>query len=140
MDQYSANHQFSIFQSIQELFPGYGWFMGNIEVTNNFLYSIKFEDGKENNWSEDEIINRIGEFRIPVVDVGYKFVRNFRSVPFSGEVVEILDNQSRKCQFCDRENKTTPFNRFSLRQVPDQDVLFDLILWYIAKTIPTLLE
>ena len=114
--------------------------MGTIEVTNNFLYSIKFEDGKENNWSGDEIINHIGESRIPVVDVGYKFVRNFHSVPFSGEVVEILDNQRRKCQFCDRENKTTPFNSFSLRQVPDQDVLFDLILWYIAKTIPTLLE
>ena len=41
------------------------------------------------------------DYRIPVGGVGYNSANEFCSVPFSGEVIEIFDNQRWKCQFCD---------------------------------------
>ena len=75
--------------------------MVTVEGTNNFLYSIKFEDRKEENWSEAEMMKYTEEARIPVKVIGYKFLFDFRSVTFSGEVTEILDDQMGNYQICD---------------------------------------
>ena len=68
------------------------------------------------NWSEAEMMNNMEESCISVVDVGYKFVREFRSVPFSGEVVEIFDNRRRKYKFLMGRIKHTPLTSFSHTQ------------------------
>ena len=67
--------------------------MKTIEGTKNFLYSIKFEEGEEENWSEAEKMKHTEEARIHVLDFGYKFIREFCSVPFSGYVNKILDKR-----------------------------------------------
>ena len=53
-------------QSFWKLFPGYSWFMGTVEGTKNCLYSIKFEDGEENNCSEVEKMKYTEEAHIPM--------------------------------------------------------------------------
>ena len=90
--------------------------MVTIERTNNLLYYIKFEDDKEENWLEAETMKHMEEARFPVGDVGYNFIHEFYSVTFSGEFIEILDNQSRKWQFLTGRIKYTSLTIFSLNQ------------------------
>ena len=102
---------------------------GNDWRKNNCLYSIKFEDGKEDNWPEAETMKHMEEDRIPMGDVGYKFVYEFCSAPLSGEVIETFDNQSQKCQFFDVENKTYSLEQlhhyWKYRGIPDANDDYD---------------
>ena len=50
VEHFGDKHQFSIGQSVQQLLPGYGWFVGTIEGGSNCWYSIRFEDDEEDNW------------------------------------------------------------------------------------------
>ena len=75
--------------------------MGTIEEINNGIYSIKFEDGDEEEWSAVEMKTYAKEAGVAIGDIGYKFVKYFRRCPFSGKVIDILPNEKRKCKFCD---------------------------------------
>ena len=94
---------------VSKFFPFLGWFSGTVksfseEVGGGKSYTILFEDGEYEEWSEEEWAQHKEEETITVGDVGFRFIRKFgRAGNFNGEVRQICSNGKRECVFNDGE-------------------------------------
>ena len=81
-----------------------GWFSGNIDGIrkddDGNIYEILFEDGNTEEWCQDKYDKNAADACIPIVDVGFRFIKKFARIYFSsGQVVGIQSNEKRKGKF-----------------------------------------
>ena len=105
---------------IRNFFDGYGWFKGSIidiikDAPDGKHFRVKYKDGK----FEDYILERLRKIKcnskIPIGDIGYRFVKKFGRDYFSGKVMQVLPGGKRICKYSDGEVK-----QYSLAQVSYQ--------------------
>ena len=67
-------------------------------------YTAQFEDGKYDEWSNEELASSNEESTISIGEVGFKFIRKFGGAGyFNDKVTKILSRGKRECTFCDGE-------------------------------------
>ena len=88
----------------RKLFPGMGWFAGNIDRIrqddDGNIYEVLFKDGYTEEWRQEEYYKNAADTCIPIGDVGFMFIMKFSGGSFfGGRVVGIQSNDKRKCNF-----------------------------------------
>ena len=90
-------------------FEGHGKFKGvvqsiNLDAPDNKCIRVLYEDGDEEDLTQEELDLYSAEASIAIGDVGFRFIKKFgRNGYFSGKVIEIQSNEKRMCSFCDGE-------------------------------------
>ena len=90
-------------------FERHGKFKGivqaiNLDAPDDKCIRVLYEDGDEEDLTQDELDLYSAEASIAIGDVGFRFIKKFgRHGYFSGKVIEIQSNEKRMCSFCDGE-------------------------------------
>ena len=82
---------------VMKFFPGHGKFLGTLIQINEDNVDgkpirVQYEDGEEEDYSQDELDEFQCESSIPIGALGFRFVKKFRNASgiFSGKVIKIL--------------------------------------------------
>ena len=92
---------------MRKFFEGLGWFSGEvfddlIDGDNNQIYTIRFNDDREESWSAHDVTLNDEAASISIGDVGFQFNRKIcGGGHFSGIMIEILCSGKMRCGFCD---------------------------------------
>ena len=87
-----------------KFFPGLRWFAGKIDGIrrdkDGNIYDILSEDNNTEEWLQDKYNNNAAYACIPIVNVGFRFIKKFAGWSFfSGRVFGSQSNYMCKCKF-----------------------------------------
>ena len=89
---------------LSRFYPGFGWFSGTVTPDkNNKQFSVLYEDEQIDNYDINEIKKIMKHESIAVGAVGYRFLRLFEGIYYSGTVKRINDNDTRECYLSDNQ-------------------------------------
>ena len=118
---------------VERFFPGYGKFEGVVESINpenpdGRPIRVIFEDGDRSDYSQEKVNEFQAIAKKKVGEIGSCFIKKFgRAGWFTGEVINILDNGKRMCEFNDTKRhpysvqELEVFSRNKLLESPVED-------------------
>ena len=96
-------------KEVNKFFAGMGWYIGTDESSieqfdGSKTYTVRFEDGEYEEWSDEELACSNEESRISIGEFRFKFICKFVGAGFFNDKgTKILSRGKRECTFCDRE-------------------------------------
>ena len=102
-------NMFGTLKEVRKFFACMGWYNGTVEssreqFSGSNTYTFRFEDGKYEEWSNEELAYINEESRISIGEVGSKVICKFGGAGyFNGEVTKIISRLKQECTFCDGE-------------------------------------